>query len=69
VRYSIPIWFENERKVFGNSLELEFDLSALATGKFVLKKEGLRHGHQPCCDDPTPYYIKSYMVPEVKLLT
>jgi hypothetical protein len=69
VRYSIPIWFDNERKLFGNSLEIEFDLGALATGKFILKKEELRHGHQPCCEVPVPYYVKSYLVPEVKLLT
>jgi hypothetical protein len=69
VRYSIPIHFEDERALFGNVLELEFDLSALATNKFVLKKEGRVVGHASCCDENPPLYFKSFLSPEVKLLT
>lgn len=68
VKYSIPIYFDEERQLFGNVLELEFDLSALSTNRFVLKKEGRVVGHASCCD-PAPVYFKSFMTPEVKLLT
>lgn len=68
VKYSIPIYFDEERQLFGNVLELEFDLSALTTNKFVLKKEGKVVGHATCCD-PAPMYFKSFLTPEVKLLT
>jgi hypothetical protein len=64
VRYSIPIHFEDERALFGNVLELEFDLSALAPNKFVLKKEGRVIGHS---ENP-PLYFKTFLTPEVKFL-
>lgn len=68
VKYSIPIYFDEERQLFGNVLELEFDLSALSTNKFVLKKEGRVVGHASCCEPP-PMYYKSFLTPELKLLT
>jgi hypothetical protein len=72
VKYSIPIYFDEERQLFGNVLELEFDLSASAaaasTNKFVLKKEGRIVGHASCCEPP-PMYYKSFLTPELKLLT
>ena len=69
VRYSIPIYFDDEKALFGNVLELEFDLSALASNKFVLKKEGRSFGHGSCCDEPPLVYYKSILTPELKLLT
>ena len=57
VRYTIPIYFEPERSVLGNTLEIELDLSSLATERLEVKKIGL-----------SPLY-KTIIVPEVKLLT
>ena len=65
VKYSIPIYFDEERKLFGNVLELEFDLSALSTKRFVLKKDVRICGE----GDPPPLYYKSFLTPEVKVLS
>lgn len=68
VTYSIPLYYPGERALFGNTLELQIDLSSLATGKYVIKKGGERPSHTPSCADPAPF-LKSYLVPELKLLT
>jgi hypothetical protein len=52
---------QDERALFGEVLEVEFELSSVASKKFVLKKEE-RLSLGSC---PT---FKSYLVPEVKLL-
>lgn len=61
VKYCIPMYDQEERALFGDVLEVEFELSSVASKKFVLKKEE-RLSLGSC---PT---FKSYLVPEVKLL-
>jgi hypothetical protein len=61
VKYSIPMYGEDERALFGDVLDVEFELSSVASKKFVLKKV-----ERPSLGSSSSF--KSYLMPEVKLL-
>jgi len=61
VKYSIPMWDQEEKALFGDVLDVEFELSSVASKKFVLKKV-----ERPSLGSSSTF--KSYLVPEVKLL-
>jgi len=52
---------EDERALFGDVLDVEFELSSVASKKFVLKKV-----ERPSLGSSSSF--KSYLMPEVKLL-
>jgi len=52
---------QEEKALFGDVLDVEFELSSVASKKFVLKKV-----ERPSLGSSSTF--KSYLVPEVKLL-